>query len=105
MDKDKAEKVRVLLSYAPETAGAIMTKELISISSADIVSNVLEKLRTDAPNAEIIYYLYVVNEAEKLVGVVSLRDLIIASPVEPIENIMRPRVISIDDVLDYTDIG
>jgi len=105
MDKDKAQKVRGLLSYAPETAGAIMTKELISISSADIVSNVLEKLRTDAPNAEIIYYLYVVNEAEKLVGVVSLRDLIIASPEEPIENIMSTRVISIADHMDQEDVG
>src|SRR5690625_7400373 len=82
-----------------------MTKELISISSADIVSNVLEKLRTDAPNAEIIYYLYVVNEAEKLVGVVSLRDLIIASPEEPIENIMCTRVISIADHMDQEDVG
>src|SRR5690625_7229457 len=45
MDKEKAQKVRGLLAYAPETAGAIMTKELISISSMDIVKNVLEKLR------------------------------------------------------------
>src|SRR5690554_1442033 len=51
MDKEKAQKVRGLLSYAPETAGAIMTKELISIASTDIVSDVLEKLRKDAPNA------------------------------------------------------
>lgn len=75
MDKEKAQKLRGLLSYAPETAGAIMTKELISISSTDIVADVLEKLRTEASNAEIIYYLYVVDPARTLVGVVSLRDL------------------------------
>src|SRR5690625_4232197 len=77
MDKDKAQKVRGLLSYAPETAGAIMTKELISISSADIVSNVLDKLRSDAPNAEIIYYFNVVNETETIINDITLYVLII----------------------------
>ncbi len=105
MDKEKAQKVRGLLSYAPETAGAIMTKELISISSTDIVADVLEKLRTEAPNAEIIYYLYVVDPAGTLVGVVSLRDLIIASPSEVIENIMSTRVISIAENMDQEDVG
>src|SRR5690625_3730978 len=105
MDKEKAQKVRGLLSYAPEIAGAIMTKELISISSTDIVADVLEKLRTEAHNAEIIYYLYVVDPARTLVGVVSLRDLIIASPSEVIENIMSTRVISIAENMDQEDVG
>lgn len=68
MDEIKAEKVRALMSYAPETAGAIMTKELISISTKDIAENVLKRLRKDAPDAEIIYYLYVIDQDEKLVG-------------------------------------
>src|SRR5699024_958197 len=88
MDKEKAQKVRSLLSYAPETAGAIMTKELISISSTACVGDVLEMLRQEAPDAEIIYYLYVVNEEGLLAGVVSLRDLIIAAPDEKIADVM-----------------
>jgi len=105
MDKEKAQKVRGLLAYAPETAGAIMTKELISISSMDIVKNVLEKLRQDAPNAEIIYYLYVIDNDGILVGVVSLRDLIIASPSEVIENIMSTRIVSVPEDMDQEDVG
>src|SRR5690625_7671637 len=79
MAKEKAQKVRGLLAYAPETAGAIMTKELVSISSMDLVKNVLEKLRQDAPNAEIVYYLYVIDNDGIVVGVISLRALIMTS--------------------------
>lgn len=105
MDKDKADKVRGLLSYAPETAGAIMTNELISISSTDVVADVLEKLRKEAPNAEIIYYLYVVDNDGKLEGVASLRDLIIAQPNEVIKNIMTTRAVSINEDMDQEDVG
>lgn len=105
MNKDKARKVEGLLAYAPETAGAIMTKELISISSTDIVADVLETLRKDAPDAEIIYYLYVIDQEHSLVGVVSLRDLIIASPNETIENIMSTRVVSVPEDMDQEEVG
>ena len=105
MDKEKAQKVRGLLSYSPETAGAIMTKEFISIASTDIVSDVLEKLRKDAPNAEIIYYLYVVDNDGILVGVVSLRDLIIVSPNRIIKDIMSTRTISVIEDMDQEDVG
>lgn len=105
MDEEKAEKIRSLLSYAEETAGAIMTKELISISSTDIVRNVLERLRNEAPDAEIIYYLYVVDSEKRLVGVVSLRDLIIASPEDVIDNIMSTRVVSVPEDMDQEEVG
>src|SRR5690625_7744036 len=82
-----------------------MTQELISISSMDNVKNVLEKLRQDAPNAEIIYYLYVIDNDGILVGVVSLRDLIIASPGEVIENIMSTRIVSVPEDMDQEDVG
>lgn len=105
MDEIKAEKVRALMSYAPETAGAIMTKELISISTTDIAENVLKRLRKDAPDAEIIYYLYVIDQDEKLVGVVSLRDLIIASPDDTVEQIMSTRAVSVPEDMDQEEVG
>ena len=105
MERDKAQKVRSLLAYAPETAGAIMTKELISISSTDAVSDVLEKLRQEAPDAEIIYYLYVVDEAGLLAGVVSLRDLIIATPNEKIADVMSSRVVSVPEDMDQEEVA
>lgn len=105
IDEEKAQKVRTLLAYAPETAGAIMTKEFISISSADTVTNVLKKLREDAPDAESVYYLFVIDQHDTLVGVVSLRDLIISPLDEIIENIMTTRVVSVSESMDQEDVG
>jgi magnesium transporter len=105
MDEKKAGKVQAILAYAHETAGAIMTKELISISSAQTVANVLDKLRDEAPDAEIIYYLYVVDADSVLVGVVSLRDLIIAQPDVFIEEVMRSRPVSVSENMDQEEVG
>src|SRR5690625_348465 len=105
MDEEKSGKVKGILSYADETAGAIMTKELISISSTQTVADVLEKLRKEAPDAEIIYYLYVVDPAGILVGVVSLRDLIIDSPEAVVADMMSTRPVSVLEDMDQEDVG
>ncbi|MCG5102743.1 magnesium transporter [Oceanobacillus alkalisoli] len=105
MHEEKAEKIKSLLSYAPETAGAIMTKELISISSTDTTADVLDMLRKEAPSAESIYYLYVVDGDGILVGVVSLRDLIIASPNEIVKDMMTTRTVSVPEDMDQEDVG
>lgn len=105
MNKEEAVSVKELLSYPPETAGAIMTKEFVSLSSTDRSSNVIEQLREFGPEAETIYYLYVVDELDKLVGVVSLRDLIIAPPDKRIETIMSTRVVSVADDMDQEEVA
>lgn len=105
MNKHKAVHVRNLMTYAEETAGSIMTKELVWISSTATVASVLERLRDQAPTAEIIYYLYVVDLDRKLVGVVSLRDLIIAQPTEMIVSVMNTKVISVPEDMDQEEVG
>lgn len=105
LDENKAMKVENLLSYEPETAGSIMTKELISISAADTVEDVLKLLRKEAPHAEIIYYLYVIDEDGELAGVLSLRNLIIAEPDDMIHEIMNSRVISVPENMDQEEVG
>jgi len=105
LDLKKAKEVNHLLSYDPETAGAVMTKESINIASTDTVSHVITMLRGYAPDAELIYYLYVINEDGKLVGVVSLRDLIIANPDEVVQNVMSTRVVSVPEYMDQEEVG
>lgn len=105
MDEEKAEKIEVLLSYEPETAGAVMTKEFISISSTDVAENVIQQLREEAPDAEVIYYNYVVDPVGTLVGVVSLRDLITAQPKQTIDKIMSSRVVSVPDDMDQEEVA
>lgn len=105
MEQEKAKEIRILLAYTEETAGAIMTKEFVSISATKKASVVIEQLRKEAPDAEIIYYNYVVNDQGQLVGVISLRDLIVAPLNETVDNIMNTRVISVDEDMDQEEVA
>ncbi|WNF38455.1 magnesium transporter [Bacillaceae bacterium IKA-2] len=105
MEKEEAEEVIHLLKYDDQTAGAIMTTEYISVSSSDTVGNVMDRLRIEAPEAETIYYLYVIDEQLKLAGVVSLRDLIISSLDQKIEEMMLSRVKSVETHTDQEDVA
>src|SRR5690625_3759006 len=105
MDQTEASEVKELLSYPAETAGAIMTKEVYRISASDTASDVIEKLRNEPPDAETIYYLYAVDEYEKLVGVLSLRELITANENEQIEKIMSTRAVSVEVSMDQEEVA
>jgi magnesium transporter len=91
----KAERndIRRLLSYDPNSAGSIMTTEYASLPSNISVRDALSQLRLQAPNSETIYYVYILNDARKLEGFISLRDLILAKPEVPLSEIMHRDVI------------
>mgnify|MGYP001186277412 FL=1 len=101
----EGHEVMRLLTYPPRTAGAIMTTEFISVTTHDQVKTVMERLKQLAPSAETIYYLYVVDEKGYLVGVVSLRDLIIAAEHERIEEIMSTRVVYVSVLEDQEEVA
>src|SRR5690625_717009 len=105
LEEEKAETIEILLSYEPETAGAVMTKEFVSITSTETAENVIKHLREEAPSAEVIYYNYVVDEVGTLVGVVSLRDVITAPENATIENIMNRRDVSVPDDMDQGEVA
>ena len=95
MEPEEAEDVRELLGYEDETAGGLMTTDYVSISEGMTAQGAINYLRGLAPDAETIYYLYIITEGEKLVGVISLRDLIVAPPDKPVRDFMVTRVIHI----------
>ncbi|MDQ0159710.1 magnesium transporter [Alkalibacillus salilacus] len=105
MDEETAEKVQQIMEYHEETAGALMATEFIAIKTTDTVQQVMLNLRNDAPEAETIYYLYVVDTDGRLVGVVSLRDLITSDPSEVIENVMSQRVVSVKSYQDQEEVA
>ncbi|MBO8126761.1 MAG: magnesium transporter [Firmicutes bacterium] len=92
---EDAGRVRQLLGYGEDTAGGIMTTELVSIRAGLTVGEAIAELREKAPGAETIYYVYVVDDEDRLVGVVSLRELIIAREDQLISEIMRSNVVSV----------
>lgn len=95
MDQEAAEEIKALLHYEEFTAGSIMTTEYVVIPQDSTVRSAMTILRNAAPNAETIYYVFVVDDDERLTGVVSLRDLIIAHEDAFIYSIMNDRVVSV----------
>ena len=95
MRPKKSLEVRKLLKHPEQTAGGLMTTEFISFPQGLTAEQTINRLRELAPGAETIYYLYVVDEAGGLAGVLSLRALITASPATSISDIMIKNVISV----------
>ncbi len=95
MNQENAGEIKELLHYEDQTAGAIMTTEFVSIVANQTVRSALFVLKTQANIAETIYYVYVVDLEERLVGVISLRDLIVNEEDALIQDIMSERVISV----------
>lgn len=105
MDDEESQDIQELLEYPDETAGAIMTTEYVAVTANETVAEVLKKLRQEAPDAETIYYLYVIDNEEKLVGVISLRDLIVANLDERIKEIMNVNTISVSVLKDQEEVA
>ncbi len=103
--RDDAVDVRRLLAYQDDTAGGIMTTELIALREDLTVEEAIEHLRRIAPDAETIYYVYVVDAEDTLVGVLSLRDLIIAPPSAAIGEIMSTKVIAVQAEDDQEEVA
>ncbi|HVN66794.1 MAG TPA: CBS domain-containing protein, partial [Candidatus Sulfotelmatobacter sp.] len=92
----KASSIRELMKHNDETAGGLMTTEFITLPQNLTVEQVIQRLRETAPAAETIYYLYVVDDQQRLVGVLSLRSMIISPPERPISEVMikEPRTVT-----------
>ncbi|MCM3571181.1 magnesium transporter [Neobacillus mesonae] len=100
MNKMESNAVQDIMKYPPETAGRIMTNRFVWIRNYDTVREAVEKLKSFAEFAESLNYLYVIDGARRLVGVVSYRDLLLADPGEKICEIMYERVISVTVTTD-----
>jgi magnesium transporter len=88
MERTEAEEVQELLAYPEDTAGGIMTTAYIAVGAHLTAAGAIDLLRELEPDAETIYYVYVTDDDERLVGVLSLRDLIVAPPNTPIAEVM-----------------
>jgi CBS domain-containing protein len=95
MESDEADEVRELLSFPEDTAGGLMTTEYVAVSVGLSAQECIEALRVLEPEAEHIYYVYVIDEEERLQGVLSLRDLIVAKPATPIKDFMRREIVTV----------
>ncbi|CAI3295572.1 magnesium transporter [Enterococcus cecorum] len=105
MEKEVASEIRELLHYEDETAGSIMTTEYVSIVANQTVRSAMYVLKSEANVAETIYYIYVVDAEDHLVGVISLRDLIVNDDDALIADVMSERVRSVHVGDDQEDVA
>lgn len=105
MEAADAEDIRELLNYDVDTAGGLMATEYVDVKQDITVAEAINILRKTAPDAETVYYVYVTNDREQLVGVISLRELIIADPSALIEDIMRTKVFSVNVRTDQEEVA
>jgi magnesium transporter len=102
MEDSEAADVRLLLAYPEDTAGGIMTTEVISFPPNITAEAALAHLRQLAPEAETLHYVYVVDGERRLLGGLSLGDLVLADPKALLKDLMYMRVVSVN-LLDSQD--
>jgi CBS domain-containing protein len=95
MERDEAEDVRKLLTYPIDTAGGLMNTEFVAVQPGLTAEETIAALRATAREAETIYYVYVTEPDGKLVGVFSLRELVMADPGTPIRDFMHKRLVAV----------
>jgi magnesium transporter len=97
------DEIRPLLLHADDSAGGLMTSEYLALRRRMTAEEAIQAIRDWKPEAETVYYLFVVDGRGHLSGVVSLRQLIVADPATPIAEIMRPDLISVQVGVDQEE--
>jgi magnesium transporter len=101
----RSAEIRKLLKHQDETAGGLMTTEFIAFNQNLTVEQTIARLRETAPEAETIYYLYVVDDAGHLTGILTLRRLIISLPEKLISEIMIRDVLAIPPEMNCREVA
>ena len=105
MKKAESEEVEDLLRYEDDTAGGIMVPDFIALREDVTARQAIESLQTEHSDVEMAFYLYVVDEYGKLVGVSSLRQLVVVSPETPLKEFMTTDVFSVQTDMDQEEVA
>ncbi|HMV47358.1 MAG TPA: magnesium transporter [Blastocatellia bacterium] len=95
MKVETSTDVQELLSFAEGTAGRIMTPAVFALNEDLTVGESISNIQSASRDVELVYYLYIVDDRNHLVGVSSLRQLLLVSPTTPLKKIMSTDVISV----------
>ncbi len=105
MEPGEAKEMAELLGYPEDSAGGMMTTEFVAVRDDLTAEQTIQRLRELEPDAETIYYIYVVDDAERLVGVVSLRDLIVSPPDAQVRTFMYPEPVAVGVLADEDEVA
>lgn len=99
------EDIRRLVAYEESTAGAVMSTDYAVLRPTMSASEAIDQLRVQSPEKETIYYVYVVDTQWKLVGFVSLRDLILSRPSKLVGDLMKTEIIKVNVHEDQEEVA
>jgi CBS domain-containing protein len=105
MEPEESEDVRELLGYPEDTAGGIMTTEFVAVNEESTAQQAIDEIRKVAKDVETIYYIYVISNGDNLVGVISLREVLLAPPEQKLSGFMHKHIITADVMEDQRDIA
>ncbi len=104
-DPDTRKSINEILKYPEDTAGSLMTTEFVDLKRDMTVEDALKRIRRTGTDKETINVCYVVDPARKLLGIVSLRTILLSDEDDSIEDIMDPNVISVTTLEDKEDVA
>ena len=105
IEKEEAEDIQELLSHEEDTAGGLMTNVFIAYPPETTVRKAIENFKKDAEEIEIVYYIYVIDADEKLMGVVSLRDMLLADLDAKLSDIMETKLKTVTPETDEMEVA
>ena len=105
MEPDESEDIRKLLEYPKDLAGGIMTNEFVAVHADFTAQQSIEEIRNAAADVETIYYIYVIAKDGTLVGVISLRNLLLARPDDKLSEFMHSDIIAVQVTDNQRDVA
>lgn len=107
MKTEDSSEVQELLTYDEHTAGGIMQKEFIDTKATDTIEQAIEEIQKEATDEEHLYHIWVTDDQKRLLGIVSLKNIILAldTPKKTIGEIMNPEVIAADADTDQEEVA
>jgi magnesium transporter len=105
MKKEGSEEVEGLLHYEDDTAGGIMVPEFIALEEDTTAGEAIQSLQKEHLDVEMPFYLYVVDSNGKLIGVSSLRQLVVVPPDTPLKNFMTTDVFAVKTDMDQEEVA
>lgn len=104
-DPQTRRDINSLLQYPEDSAGSIMTVEFVDLRSFMTIDDAIERIRKKGIDSETINYCYVTDAQKHLLGVISLREIILAKPDEKIEDLMDDNIIIVTTLQDQEEVA
>ncbi|ACN15906.1 MgtE2 [Desulforapulum autotrophicum HRM2] len=105
MKKEDSLEVEHLMSYGEDTAGSIMMPDFIALKEDTCAKDVIAALQNEFLDVEMPFYVYVIDEYGRLVGVSSLRQLVVVQPDRPLKEFMAKDIVSVKTYTDSEDVA